>query len=75
MDDQENRTRDHVMCTRTPIYAKTMGVCLLLLMILAIWLVQTGVISSENALITDVQLPMVENSFSNQTNNTQAVSF
>ena len=50
-----------------------MGVCLLLLLILATWLVQTSIISSDNALITAVVLPMVENSFSNQSNNTQAV--
>ena len=60
------------LCVRLPRDIKAAGVCLLPLMMLVVWLVQTGIISSDNALITDALLPTVENSFSNQTNNTQA---
>ena len=76
MDDNQNRINNDeppgFLCIREPRDIKAAGVCLLLLMMLVVWLVQTGIISSDNALITDVLLPIVENRFSNQSNNTQA---
>lgn len=60
-DQEDNGTADGAQgqrpCPRPPSDAKKMTFCLLLLMMWIVWLVQTGIISPDGVMTTDVIIP------------------
>ena len=63
-------TQRQCLCFRQPEGAQKMSFYFLLIVLLVIWLVQTGIISSDNAIIADVVLPLAKTGLMTHNNET-----